>query len=404
MSGRTFRGAPLLAALLWGPAVGASEPPCRAEVILEPELAFVEQQVVYRLRILRAEEVTDVRWIDPPSFHSFRAEWLPGRSPDPGIETRGEHRLVFEERRALFPVRPGRLATPRARMACRMGGDDRREVDFQIPSAALEVAPPPEPGRPADWSGLVGRVEVRSTVPTRRVALGDSVALGVSIWGGANVWRAAPPLGDPPGIEGAEVFAERPILTLESGTRLVGRRSFRFDVVPRRAGQLVIPEVRVPYFDPRTGGYAVAIAPPIELSVAVRSDAPAASEAAAPAALPAADRSDGNRGFVAAALLALLAVVAWVVRRRLGRDASSSPAAALLEEAERARARGDRAAETAFLARALRLELGRGAMHDPEARSLLEALDAERFGAVPAEGIDAERLREVLSRRADRAS
>src|SRR5690606_26023523 len=89
-------------------------PACLAETTLDPPRAVVGQQVLYRVRILRREGAAGLRWMQPLSFPSFRAEWLPGRSPDPRIAGIGAGRIVFEERRALFPARAGTLAIPPA--------------------------------------------------------------------------------------------------------------------------------------------------------------------------------------------------------------------------------------------------------------------------------------------------
>ena len=103
--------------LLLGASSGA-EPLCRARVLLEPDDAVVGQQIVYRLQILRQLEVESVRFTRDLGFPSFRTEWLPGQSPDPAIADVGDHALIFEERRALFPVRAGELEIPAARLAC----------------------------------------------------------------------------------------------------------------------------------------------------------------------------------------------------------------------------------------------------------------------------------------------
>src|SRR4030095_13535060 len=104
---------------LWGGAAAPAAPPGATEVEVEPRTAFVGQQVVYRLCILRKSEVTSVRFADELAFPSFRVEWLAGQKPDRKSDDVGEHALVVEERRALFPARAGALAIPAARLECR---------------------------------------------------------------------------------------------------------------------------------------------------------------------------------------------------------------------------------------------------------------------------------------------
>ncbi len=407
-----------LAAVAAAPARGTEPAACQAVVELEPLRAFVGQQVTYRLRILRRADVADVRWIDPLDFRSLRAEWLPGRSPDPRISGIGAHRLVFEERRALFPARAGRLTTPRARMAC---VTEDGETSFQVPEAVLDVQALPEHGRPPGFAGIVGAVEVRASLTRRAVSLGESVPFTVTIWGPANVWRVPPPLGDPPELPGAEVFAHPPTSSLDAGDRLVVRRSFRFDLVPRKAGVLRVPALRVPYLDAAGGHYAVAET--AALALTVRDAAPVAEDGElAPAR---ADRlAPGGAGgrwrrvlAAGAVLLALGAVLARALWRRRPRRAPSREAE-LLGRAEVARSRGDPTGEADALAGALRSALERHGLAPREratpelltahplsapvreAVDLLQALDAVRFA--PAGGVtgrvDPEAVRQVLGR------
>src|SRR5690606_14643592 len=101
---------------------------CTAEVSVEPSRAYVGRQVLERVRMLRHESVREVRWLRALSFPSLRAEWLPGRTPDPRITGIGDARLVSEDRRALFPVRAGVIEIPPASVGCRLADGEEVEV------------------------------------------------------------------------------------------------------------------------------------------------------------------------------------------------------------------------------------------------------------------------------------
>jgi hypothetical protein len=383
-------------------AAVATDAPCRAEVSLVPERAFVGQQVIYRVHLFRHQQVSALRWARAPSFPSLRAEWLPGRSPDPRIAGIGDHELVSEERRALFPARAGALEIPPARIACALGeAGARREVEAEVPRARLEVAELPARGRPDDFTGVVGRVEVTAHASPARVALGGSVALRVAVAGAANVWSAAAPLGPgrtPPGVD---LYAHPPGLALEAGELLRARRTFGFDLVPRRAGRLVVPAVRVPWFDPERGSYEVAESAAIELEVAspepaARGPAPAPPAPPEPAAaLTEARRGRTPRALVlgAAALAAALGAAAFVLARRAGRASEAERAAtAQLERARAAHAAGDARATAEALASALRVALARRV---PGAGALAPEELAARHAGEPAVRAAAELLAEL---------
>jgi hypothetical protein len=378
------------------PAGRAQAPaPCSAEVSVEPSRAYVGQQVVYRVRMLRHESVREVRWLRALSFPSLRAEWLPGRMPDPRITGIGDARLVSEDRRALFPVRAGVIEIPPASVGCRLA--DGEELEIPVPGTRLEALPLPEAGRPAGFSGVVGPVQVRAHLSRRWLELGETTALAVIVVGEANVWAAEAPLD--PAQPGLDVYPRTPELLLEPGERLRARRSFVWTLVPRRTGLIELPPARVPWFDPASGAFVVASAPPLLLEVR-----PAAATADVTPPPPPAepDARAPRRGVLLAALALLAGLAAGAAAWRHRRGAPLRAAAPALADAEQALAVGDRAAAAAALAAALRAGLaqrlpGAGTLATEElvrrthgqaalaeAAELLAALDRARFAAVGA--------------------
>lgn len=244
-------------------ALAAARPAaaCRVEAALEPTRAYVGQQVLHRLTIESAAEVERVEWIEPPSFPAMRAERLPGG--DSLLEEGTLRRR--EELRALFAEGSGAQTLPAARLRCGTAGGWREAT---LPPLLLRVRPLPRAGRPEAYTGLVGPLELRRFVTPDGIALGESVRVAVRLEGGGNLWAARDPYPNDALFAGAEVFRAHPETVLERGARLLVGRLFRYEVVPRSAGQLRIPELRVAYFDPGRGAYAVASLPPVVIPVA----------------------------------------------------------------------------------------------------------------------------------------
>ncbi len=391
----------LCALLLWQADPVRAEalaPACRAEVRLEPERAFVGEQVIYRLHILRRPEVVAVRWEQPLAFPSFRSEWLPGRRPDPDIGDIGSGALVYEERRALFPARAGRLEVPEARLRCSVGqGDALRTVTVAVPALTLEVKALPERGRPESFAGLVGPLQLDAAVLPGEIALGESTRLSIRVHGTGNVWSAAEPLDVEATLPGVDVLPQPPQVDVDAGERVVAHKSFRYDLVPRRTGRLVIPALHLDYFDPIERRFARAETRPIAIAVGPARATPAPDVEPPPteAAPELPPHSASTRGRIWLAVLALgLAAVAAVAWRRF--SGRSDPVEIHLLEAERAEASGDSEAARRALDRALRTALARFV---PQARDAsperivgtapaparaaalaLEALEQARFG------------------------
>ena len=139
---------------------------------------------------------------------------------------------------------------------------------MKVPAVKLTIRPLPAKGQPAAFAGLVGEPSLVVTVTPRNVSLGETVRVAVLMRGDGNLWDARDPL---PPLENAEVFRSRPVLRVDRGAKLSVARHFIYDVVPRKEGDLVVPEIVVPYFDPVTATYTQAQASGATVKVAPRS-------------------------------------------------------------------------------------------------------------------------------------
>jgi hypothetical protein len=205
--------------------------------------------------------VTSIEWLEPPAFAAARVEWLPGR-PDAALGPAGAR--AREEHRALFPERAGELSLGTARLRCRAGA---AELELSVPTAALRVRPLPAEGRPPDFSGVVGELSIERRADPTRIALGSSLRVALRLRGPGNLWDAPDPLPEDALSGAAELFRLSPEQELQRGERLLASVLFRYDLVPRSPGPLLLPALRIPYFDPRTGRYEAAQAPALRVEV-----------------------------------------------------------------------------------------------------------------------------------------
>ncbi len=334
------------------PGGAEGDPPCRADAELNPSRAVVGQQVLWRVRISTGLSVQEISWVAPPRFPNVRSERLPGRADSVVGDRAGGTVRIREEHRALFPERPGDLEILSAGLRCTLSSGDVFHTD--VPAAVLRVTSPPDAGRPADFSGVIGPLIVKTHVEPSRITLGESVRLIVSLRGGGNLWDVQDPFA---GFESpaAEWFATRPVLKLLPGTRLGVQRLFEYDLVPHRAGTLNIPALQIPYYDPVGRAYEAASAARIRVAVEPRSPVSPALPPSQPLAEPSIEAVDG--GWIGLALLGSVTVAAATAAISLRRRASGSAARDEIDAARAAHATGDRDAEAAALARALRAAL-----------------------------------------------
>ena len=221
-------------------------------------------------------------------------------------------------RAALLPQRPGTLAVAPATVVFDGVAGYRRVRDFfgrtvrqpvrqrfvvASNELTLTVKPLPQEGRPAQFSGLVGRFEITAEAAPREVKVGDPVAFTVTIAGSGDLRRLqAPDLTAMRGFREFRVSAAAvPALTVERATLRHTLRALHPEVTE-------IPPVRVSVFDAERGAYAELASKPIPITVhATRqvtlSDVEGAAADVAPAAPVASNRDGIAHNYAGPALL-----------------------------------------------------------------------------------------------------
>ena len=128
-------------------------------------------------------------------------------------------------------------------------------VPIAVASDPITIKVKPLPGnRPSDFSGVVGKLEMRSSMDKDTVNVNDAITLSITVTGNGNLRIAATPELDlVPDIEQYDPKITDNIRNSSSGTS--GSRTFEFLLIPRFYGDYTIPPVTYSYFDPSTGKY-----------------------------------------------------------------------------------------------------------------------------------------------------
>jgi hypothetical protein len=112
----------------------------------------------------------------------------------------------------------------------------------------------PLPAGPADFSGAVGRFDLRSSITSTSVKENDAITLRLDVTGNGNIKLInAPKLKLPADFEIYDPKTQSNFTSSAEG--LNGNISFEYLFLPRFAGDYTIPPVDFIYFDPATGKY-----------------------------------------------------------------------------------------------------------------------------------------------------
>lgn len=190
---------------------------------------------------------------------------------------------------------------------------DRHDALVHGKARVLTILPPPEEGRPLDFSGAIGSFTLSARASRTELAVGESLTLELEVAGSGDLSDALAPRLE--GLDGLRVLGE---LVERAPARLVAR----YDLSAEAPGTLTIPAQSYATFDTTPpAGYRTLRSNPLTLvSSSVASD---------PAAQPPDGREDhgrigtpgspwsrvGTRNWIVAGLLAL-SLCAWLVLRR----------------------------------------------------------------------------------------
>jgi hypothetical protein len=145
----------------------------------------------------------------------------------------------------------------------RTGRVVRRKV-FTMP-IELDVRPLPLAGRPEGFKGGVGNFSLKSTLSGNEVIEGESVTLTVVLSGEGNIRDVADPNFK---MDGVKAYSDTPAINIKSyNNKVVGEKIYKVALVPQGDDEIQIPNISIPYFNPRNGRYEVASSAPLTLRV-----------------------------------------------------------------------------------------------------------------------------------------
>ena len=138
-----------------------------------------------------------------------------------------------------------------------------RKETARAEAIIVDVKAPPEEGRPADFTGAVGRYHLEVTAKPTRVEQGKPVTLTVAISGNPIEGIAGPDLSKYAELASRFDYAKDELV----GDIEHGKKAFRRAVFPKREGEQTIPPISWSYFDPRTERYVTLTSAPTAIIV-----------------------------------------------------------------------------------------------------------------------------------------
>ena len=180
----------------------------------------------------------------------------------------------------LFPQQTGNITIGKVKIDCVVQQRVRQPKSFfddffdnfanvkaTVTSDPVTITVNPLPASTADFSGAVGRFDLRSSITSTNVKENDAITLRIDVTGNGNIKLInAPKLKLPADFEIYDPKTTSNYNVTTDG--LNGNISFEYLFLPRFAGDYTIPPVNFVYFDAGAGKYATKSSQEFKIHVA----------------------------------------------------------------------------------------------------------------------------------------
>jgi len=241
------------------------------KVVPSKRTVYVNEQVNLVYKIYFKVKIQNPQIVKLPETVGFWVEDYPAAQNIPVTQEviNGIQYNVAEiKQMALFPTRSGDLTITPLEIAVDAVISQRRRDPFSLfddpfgdffgrqvrknlmsKAVRIHVLPLPRENQPANFSGLVGDYRLETRLDKNVVDANQAISLKVKISGTGNLKSLNRlPLKFPSGFQVYDPKVKQSVN--RSGRYFSSTKEFEYVLIPRTAGQFVIPSVSIPFFNP----------------------------------------------------------------------------------------------------------------------------------------------------------
>src|SRR5262249_9287106 len=228
-------------------------------------------------RILTQLPITQVEVKEIPSLNGFWVEEIevPKNPTAANRVVNGKQYAEYViKKQALFATKEGNLQIPSATFGLvvrtRSGGlfslGTQESVFRKTDPISVKVAPLPNEGKPATFSGAVGNFKLSSSIDKSTAETGDALNLKITLSGAGNLKTITEfPLPDLPGFKIYSSKSNDQVAVRNDV--LQGSKSWDYVIIPQAPGKERIPDLKFSYFSPSSKQYRDASAAGLEVAI-----------------------------------------------------------------------------------------------------------------------------------------
>ncbi len=236
---------------------------------------YVQSQVIYTLRVLQDVRILDAS-LNVPEIDDVEMQQL-GDEKTYQETVSGRQYVVSEIRYAVFPQQSGKVTIPSISLQAVVPVDPNlvpntrtrtRRLTRRADDIELDVKPRPD-GLAGSWWLPAKNVQLQSewSTPIDNLRVDQPVTRTIHLMA-TGVGDTQLPEIEVSNVDNISVYADSPTVATNTSERgLMSQQTSTWAVIPQTPGRLVLPEIRVNWFDTATGEARVAVLPEEVLNV-----------------------------------------------------------------------------------------------------------------------------------------
>lgn len=246
-------------------------------VLVNRRSVYVGQPLVATVKIYNQLNLSGFENFQPPAFDGF----IKNDIEVPQLTSLERENVGGEiygtgvlQQYLLIPQQSGELEIGKVELTCRIREEvarsffgSFRERRVSVVSKPVKIEVKPLPGnKPATFSGGVGTFDVSATINKREVAVNDALDFKLTVSGRGNLrYISVPDIDFPSDFEVYDPDIKNAFRSSANGQ--AGKKIYEYLIIPRHAGNFVIPAIPLTFFDPEQERYITKTTAPIEIHV-----------------------------------------------------------------------------------------------------------------------------------------
>lgn len=260
--------------------LGDSDEDVFVNLTVDKRNVFVGEPLSVTVKLYTRVEISGINEIKYPGFEGFLRTDLE-TPPLTSLKRQSINGTVYGtgvvQQFLLYPQFPGDVTIDPVQLSVlirrKSGQSDPFFGDFfatyttvpkAILSKSLRIKINPLPGnKPADYSGIVGKISINASLDGDSVNMNDAINLKIVLSGSGNLKIANPPaLKLPPDLEVYDPKITDNLKNNLSGT--TGQKTFEYLLIPRHHGDFSIPPISYSYFNSDSKRYETITTPELK--------------------------------------------------------------------------------------------------------------------------------------------